>query len=128
MLLLKGERRKSVVCDAILKGNKNAVCYQSTLKIKRINLFLNNNQKVNISLFGFLKEHKNKFKFTLNASSLLNNNRFHYDLNSNYYCDDENLSGYNHLRYSFHDKNHNNKHYHDNELLSGYNRLPYIPH
>jgi len=30
MLLLKGERRKSVVCDAILKGNKNAVCYQYT--------------------------------------------------------------------------------------------------
>lgn len=30
MLLLKGERRKSVVCDTILNGNKNAVCYQYT--------------------------------------------------------------------------------------------------
>lgn len=33
MLILKGESRKSVVCNAILHGNKHAICYQYTKDI-----------------------------------------------------------------------------------------------
>ena len=33
MLFLKGDRGKSVICDAIIRGNRNVICYQYTQEV-----------------------------------------------------------------------------------------------